>query len=165
LLQHAYNQEANEKAALFKIIADLADEASLPELISRIEGKDSAARMHIISILSRFNRPEVSAAIQTQLRDPNKLVRQAALNALSKMDGPITIAPAALFTLTEKKVIGCALGSCNALRDIPRLLNLYRAGRLDLDALITSRRPLAEINQAMDDLRAARGVRTVLSCS
>jgi len=93
LLQHAYNQEANEKAALFKIIADLADEASLPELISRIEGKDAAARMHIISILSRFNRPEVSAAIQTQLRDPNKLVRQAALNALSKMDGPVSVGP------------------------------------------------------------------------
>jgi HEAT repeat protein/tRNA A-37 threonylcarbamoyl transferase component Bud32 len=91
LLQHAYNQESNEKAALFRIVGDLADESSVSELISRIEGKDSAARMHIISILSRFNRPEVSAALQTQLRDPNKLIRQAALNALSKMDGPINV--------------------------------------------------------------------------
>ena len=49
--------------------------ASIPELISRIEGKDSIARMHIINILSRFNRPNVSAAIQTQLKDPNKLIR------------------------------------------------------------------------------------------
>ncbi|MFL6549167.1 MAG: HEAT repeat domain-containing protein, partial [Povalibacter sp.] len=92
LLQHAYNQEANEKAALFRIIGELADPSSLSELISRIEGKDSAARMHIINILSRFNRPEVSAALQGQLRDPNKLIRQAALNALSKMDGPINTA-------------------------------------------------------------------------
>lgn len=92
LLQHAYNQEANEKAALFRIIGELTDVSTIPELTSRIEGKDSVARMHIISILSRFNRPEVSAAIQTQLRDPNKLIRQAALNALSKMDGPINIA-------------------------------------------------------------------------
>ncbi|HKE93134.1 MAG TPA: HEAT repeat domain-containing protein [Povalibacter sp.] len=92
LLQHAYNQEANEKAALFRIIGDLADASSISELISRIEGKDSAARMHIINILSRFNRPEVSAALQTQLKDPNKLIRQAALNALSRMDGPINIA-------------------------------------------------------------------------
>jgi Zn-dependent alcohol dehydrogenase len=81
------------------------------------------------------------------------------------IEDAVVLAPAALFTLTEKKVIGCALGSCHALRDIPRLLNLYRAQRLDLDALITARRPLAEINEAMDDLRAARGVRTVLSCS
>ena len=93
LLQHAYSQEANEKAALFRIVAELADESVVPELISRIEGKDAAARMHIINILSRFNRPDVSAAVQTQLRDPNKMIRQAALNALSKMDGPVNIGP------------------------------------------------------------------------
>jgi HEAT repeat protein/tRNA A-37 threonylcarbamoyl transferase component Bud32 len=93
LLQHAYTQEANEKAALFRIIGELADEAAIPELISRIEGKDSVARIHILAILSRFNRPEVSVAIQDQLRDPNKLVRQAALNALTKMDGPLSVGP------------------------------------------------------------------------
>ncbi|MGH8176515.1 MAG: HEAT repeat domain-containing protein, partial [Steroidobacter sp.] len=93
LLQHAYSQEANEKAALFRIIGELADASAIPELTSRIEGKDSVARMHIITILSRFNRPEVAAAIQTQLKDPNKMIRQAALNALSKMDGPLNIGP------------------------------------------------------------------------
>ena len=81
------------------------------------------------------------------------------------IDEAVTIAPAALFTLTEKKVVGCALGSCNSRRDIPRLLHLHRAGRLDLEGLITARRPLAEINAAMDELRAARGIRTVLACS
>lgn len=80
------------------------------------------------------------------------------------MDDVIQIAPAALFTLTEKKLIGCALGSCNSVREIPRLLGLWEAGRLDLEALITARRPLADINAAMDDLRASRGIRTVLCC-
>jgi eukaryotic-like serine/threonine-protein kinase len=93
LLQHAYSQEANEKAALFRIIGELADEAAIPELTSRIEGKDSVARMHIISILARFNRPDVAAALQTQLRDSNKMIRQSALVALSKMDGPLNIGP------------------------------------------------------------------------
>ncbi|MBM0108711.1 HEAT repeat domain-containing protein [Steroidobacter sp. S1-65] len=93
LLQHAYSQEPNEKAALFRLVGELADEAALPELISRIEGKDASARIHIINILARYNRPEVSQAIQTQLRDPNKMIRQAALNALSKMDGPVNIGP------------------------------------------------------------------------
>jgi HEAT repeat protein/tRNA A-37 threonylcarbamoyl transferase component Bud32 len=93
LLQHAYSQEANEKAALFKIIGELADESSLGELISRIDGKDSAARIHIINILSRFNRPDVAAAIQRQLRDPNRMIRSAALAALQNMDGPIAIEP------------------------------------------------------------------------
>jgi eukaryotic-like serine/threonine-protein kinase len=87
LLTHAYNQEPNEKAALFRIIGDLADDTAIPELVSRIEGKDPIARMHIINILAKFNRPEVVRAIQTQLNDPNKFIRQAALNALARMDG------------------------------------------------------------------------------
>jgi Zn-dependent alcohol dehydrogenase len=79
------------------------------------------------------------------------------------LDDAITIMPAALFTISEKKLLGCTLGSCNSLREIPRLLELWRAGRLDLESLITARRPLSEINLAFDDLRAARGIRTVLS--
>ncbi len=79
------------------------------------------------------------------------------------LEEAITIAPAALFTITEKKLLGCTLGSCNSLREIPRLIDLWRAGRLDLEALVTARRPLGEIDIAMDDLRSGRGVRTVLS--
>jgi len=79
------------------------------------------------------------------------------------IDEVISIAPAALFTLSEKKLLGCALGSCNSVRDIPRLVALWQAGRLDLEGLVTARRPLAEINEAMADLRAGRGIRTVLT--
>jgi Zn-dependent alcohol dehydrogenase len=75
----------------------------------------------------------------------------------------IEIAPAVLFTVSEKKLLGCILGSCNSLRDIPRLVALWRAGRLDLESLVTARRPLEGINDAMSDLRAGRGIRTVLS--
>jgi Zn-dependent alcohol dehydrogenase len=79
------------------------------------------------------------------------------------IDEGITIAPAAAFTVSEKKLMGCTLGSSNSLREIPRLIALWQAGRLDLEALITARRPLAEINEAMTSLREAQGVRTVLS--
>jgi Zn-dependent alcohol dehydrogenase len=75
----------------------------------------------------------------------------------------IEIAPAALFTVSEKKLLGCVLGSSHSLHEIPRLLALWRAGRLDLESLVTKRRPLAEIDAAMTDLREGRGIRTVLS--
>ena len=68
-----------------------------------------------------------------------------------------------MFTMSERKLIGCLLGSCNGRRDIPRLLDLWRAGRLDLEGMITARRPLDEINEAFDDMTAGRGLRTVLT--
>ena len=57
LLQVAYAQDPNEKAALFRVIGDIADEGTVPELIARMEGKDPIARVHVISILSKFNLP------------------------------------------------------------------------------------------------------------
>src|SRR5215831_10238279 len=93
MINHAYSLESNEKAALFRIIGEVADDSTLPELIARVQGKDSMARVHILNILSHFNRPDVSQAIQTQLKDPSKLVRKAALASLTKMDGQIDIGP------------------------------------------------------------------------
>jgi serine/threonine-protein kinase len=91
LLAAAYQQEPNEKAALFRIIGEVADQSAVPELIGRIGGKDPIARVHIINLLARFNTPEVQTALQTQLKDPNKLIRGATLSALQRMDGPIDI--------------------------------------------------------------------------
>jgi serine/threonine-protein kinase len=91
LLTAAYAQEANEKAALFRIIGEIADASTVGELVGRIQGKDPIARVHIINILARFNTREVQTALQAQLRDPNKLIRGATLSALQRMDGPVDI--------------------------------------------------------------------------
>ena len=91
LLAAAYTQEPNEKAALFRVIGEIADQQSLPELIGRVQGKDPIARVHIINTLARFNTPEVQTALQGLLKDPNKLIRGATLSALQRMDGPIDI--------------------------------------------------------------------------
>jgi len=91
LLAAAYTQEPNEKAALFRVIGEIADKQSLPELIGRVQGKDPIARVHIINTLARFNTPEVQTALQGLLKDPNKLIRGATLSALQRMDGPIDI--------------------------------------------------------------------------
>ena len=91
LLTAAYAQEANEKTALFRILGEVIDAAGVAELLGRLQGKDTMARLLILNILSRFNRPDVRIALQTQLGDGNKLIRAAALGALAKMDGPIEV--------------------------------------------------------------------------
>ena len=61
---------------------------------------------------------------------------------------------------SERKLIGTLLGGCNARREVPRLLNLWRAGRLDLEGMITHRRPLGEVNEAFaaQSLACIRGL-------
>jgi Zn-dependent alcohol dehydrogenase len=75
----------------------------------------------------------------------------------------LTIDPAVMLIVQEKKLLGCLFGSANTHREVPRLLSLWRAGLLDLESMISYRRPLSEINDGLDDLRAGRGIRTVLS--
>ncbi len=62
----------------------------------------------------------------------------------------------------EKKLLGCLFGSSNPHREVPRMLSLWRSGALDLEGMISRRRPLTEINDGFDDMIAGRGIRTVL---
>ena len=73
----------------------------------------------------------------------------------------IAIPPAAL-VFGNRRLMGSFAGSGRPLSDLPRLMNLYRAGRLDLDALITRRYALADTRQAFDDLEAGRVARGVI---
>jgi Zn-dependent alcohol dehydrogenase len=81
------------------------------------------------------------------------------------VEDSVTIPSAVVFAISEKKLCGCLLGSSNSLRDIPKLIRLWKAGRLDLDSMITARRPLEDVNEGFADLAAGRGIRTVLQVS
>jgi len=70
--------------------------------------------------------------------------------------------PAAELTLFAKTVTGAMFGNSNPTADIPMLLDLYRAGRLMLDELITRTYRLDEIAQGYADLLAGRILRGVL---
>ncbi|CAN5583025.1 Zn-dependent alcohol dehydrogenase [soil metagenome] len=80
-----------------------------------------------------------------------------------KIDDTLSI-HALSFALSEKKLLGCFLGSSNPHREFPRLLALWQAGRLDLEGMVTARRPLDEVTKAFDDMRSGIGLRTVLAC-
>jgi eukaryotic-like serine/threonine-protein kinase len=91
LLNRAYQADSTEKSALFKLIAESADESLLPELLSRMSGKDVGAKAHLIEIVSRFNRTEVQRALEAELEADNKIVRQAALAAMTRQSGDFDV--------------------------------------------------------------------------
>jgi len=66
------------------------------------------------------------------------------------------------FFFNEKHLLGTIYGSADVRVDFPRLLRLWKAGRLDLEGMISKRADLDGINQAFDDMKAGRVIRTVI---
>ncbi len=91
LLQRAYELEPREKAALFKIIEETIKPDMIPDLIARMGGKDPVIKIHLMTLLTKFKTPEINQALEMQLKDPNKMVRSAALGALANREGKINI--------------------------------------------------------------------------
>jgi S-(hydroxymethyl)glutathione dehydrogenase/alcohol dehydrogenase len=63
----------------------------------------------------------------------------------------------------EKNLRGTYYGSANVRRDFPRLVALYRAGRLDLEGMITRRLSLDDVNDAFAALSSGDVIRQVIT--
>jgi Zn-dependent alcohol dehydrogenase len=66
-------------------------------------------------------------------------------------------------TLNEKQIIGSLYGSANPRADIPKLLELWSAGMVDLDAVVSNSYPLEAINDGFADMRSGNFLRGVLT--
>jgi Zn-dependent alcohol dehydrogenase len=63
----------------------------------------------------------------------------------------------------EKVLTGSLYGSARPWIDIPKLIGLYRAGKLKLDELLSRRYPFADINEAFDALDRGEVARSILT--
>lgn len=62
----------------------------------------------------------------------------------------------------EKRIVRSSYGGARPRRDFPWLAQRYLDGKLELDALISSRLPLESINDGFDAMRRGEGVRHVV---
>jgi S-(hydroxymethyl)glutathione dehydrogenase/alcohol dehydrogenase len=84
------------------------------------------------------------------------------LTALAPISDVTPTMPTAMITLFQKRLLGSLYGEANPRADIPRLLSLYREGKLLLDETVTAEYKLEEINEAYDDMLAGRNIRGVV---
>ncbi|MFC8529976.1 NDMA-dependent alcohol dehydrogenase [Nocardia sp. NPDC057227] len=68
-----------------------------------------------------------------------------------------------MLTLFQKNVQGTIFGAGNPQHDIPRLLALYRAGRLNLDDMVTRTYRLEDVNDGYRDMLEGRNIRGVIT--
>jgi alcohol dehydrogenase (nicotinoprotein) len=131
---------------------------------------DAAEALEVIHSLTRGQGAD--SAVLT----PGLVTKQIVLDAFNAVgkDGTVVITglnnqakptvelPGTILTLYKKTVRGSIFGDCNPTYDIPRLLDLYMSGNLELDSLITRTYPLEEINQGYEDLENGRNIRGLL---
>jgi len=87
--------------------------------------------------------------------------QQGTIVIVGVVNEPVPILPAE-FSLSEKTLIGTKGGSINPGADIPRLVALYKAGRIKLDEMITGRYPLEQINEAIASVVRGKALRNVI---
>ena len=73
--------------------------------------------------------------------------------------------PALTIPRMERRVLGSIYGSARPERDFPKILEVYRAGRLPLDRLVSHRLPLESVEEAFALMNAGEALRVVLDPS
>jgi Zn-dependent alcohol dehydrogenase len=93
-----------------------------------------------------------------------KLTRNGGTTVMVGVPGPSEVVKVRglVHNLYEKKLIGCYLGSARQERDIDRAIRLWRAGRLDLEGMISEQVGLADLDRAAEAMRVGDGLRWVI---
>lgn len=102
--------------------------------------------------------PEVLALAFAATRRGGKTISMG----LPHPDRRLTLPPVTLVA-EERVLMGSYMGSAVPQRDIPRFLELYLAGKLPVDRLVTGRIALEQVNRGFDALHDATAVRQLLT--
>jgi Zn-dependent alcohol dehydrogenase len=61
-----------------------------------------------------------------------------------------------------QRIVGSKMGSARIRIDIPKIVDLYKQGRVKLDELISGRFPLTRINEAIAGVTRGEALRNVI---
>jgi S-(hydroxymethyl)glutathione dehydrogenase/alcohol dehydrogenase len=76
--------------------------------------------------------------------------------------GDMLTLPALGAVFSGKRISGSVVGGSQILRDFPRYIQLAEVGKLDLGSLVSRTISLAEVNEGIESMNRAEGVRTVI---
>jgi Zn-dependent alcohol dehydrogenase len=117
-------------------------------------GQGADAALVTVGVTSGQHIAEAFAAIRK-----GGTVVVTGLVPMSEVGIPIS---AMELTLYQKRLQGSLFGGCSPSVDVPRQLEMYRAGILKLDELVTRTYTLDEVAQGFSDLQAGLNIRGVV---
>jgi len=140
--------------------------------IARVLGATHAFRAddpELVAKVKEVTRGGVDVAVEAAsavaaLDTAYKITRRGGTTVTVSLPPPThTLAvPAVSLVVEERTLKGSFLGSAVPQRDLPRYIELYFAGRLPIDKLITHRIKLDEINLGFDRLANGEAIRQVI---
>ncbi|MGW1028569.1 Zn-dependent alcohol dehydrogenase [Streptomyces sp. NPDC002577] len=102
-------------------------------------------------------RPE----LMVQAFDMARVQGTVTLVGMPPVGATLTL-PAVQAVFSGKRLAGSSVGGSQILRDFPRFIRLAESGKLDLGSMVSKRIKLDEINDGIDLVTRAEGVRTVV---
>ncbi len=93
-----------------------------------------------------------------------KITRRGGMTVTAGLPPPQAAFPVNVVNLVgeERTLKGSYIGTCVPVRDLPRYVALYKAGRLPVNRLMSGTLPLEAINEGFDRLREGTVVRQVI---
>ena len=67
------------------------------------------------------------------------------------------------YLITGRRIAGASFGGAKGRDRVPELVDLYTGGDLDLEALVTNRIELDQVNEAFEAMERQEGIRTVIT--
>jgi alcohol dehydrogenase len=125
-----------------------------PDVVNRIRADTGGGVDHAVELAGAVPAFELAYAI-------TRRGGQTVTAGLASPTSSFAI-PAVNLVADERTVKGSYMGSCVPLRDIPRFINLFRAGRLPVDKLLTGTLTLDQINEGFDRLDRGEAIRQVI---
>jgi S-(hydroxymethyl)glutathione dehydrogenase / alcohol dehydrogenase len=164
VVQGAVIAEAGRIVAVDRVPAklELARELGATDVVEASSPEDAVDAVHEVlpdgadHVFEALGRPET---IELALR----LVGRGGQAILIGMAPPDAEVPLRVLPLTteERSVKGCWYGSCRPPEDFPRLIELYREGRLRLDLLVQTC-ALEDVNDAFAAIERGDAFRSVI---
>ncbi|MBA3605520.1 MAG: NDMA-dependent alcohol dehydrogenase [Actinomycetota bacterium] len=147
-----FKREKAMELGATEAFADMAEATEFAQSVTNGQGADSA-----IVTVGVTKGEHIAQAFQAIRKAGTVVV--TGLGDITEVGIPIS--PGEL-TLFQKRIQGSLFGESSPSRDILAMLELYRAGKVRLDELVTNTYTLDTINEGYADMHAGKNLRGVL---
>jgi S-(hydroxymethyl)glutathione dehydrogenase/alcohol dehydrogenase len=144
---------AEKRELALKLGATDVIDASAPDAAKQIIALTKGGVDHAIEAVGR---PQSAALAVASIR------RGGTATILGMLPLAERVSLSAMDLLSGKKLQGAVMGMNRFPVDLPRLVDFYMRGLLDLDTIIAERIPLDQINAGFDKMKAGHSARSVI---